>query len=305
MKKLALLLCLLLPALLAHGQTSQPEPRDTLILGKISDDPRTDLEGMRPLIDWVTGQMGDVGITRGDIMLADNAREMIALLETGQVDWVAETIGMGLFLSSKTGADIVLERWKHGEEAYRSVLFVKKNSPIERLEDLLGNTVAFEHPGSTTGFMIPALEMYRRGLPIVLMRNPSEQPDPETIGYFFSGDEINTSTWVHRGSVQGGALADTDWSRPYQVPSSFQDDFKVIFRSEPLPRAVELVRKDMDPAVRERLLQILTTAHESERGRQLMRRFQRTTRFKPYDPEEWPYASALLPDLIKMLDEVR
>lgn len=293
----------------AEGWGDGPEviARDTLVLGKISDDPRTDLEGMRPLIDWVVSQppIAELGIVRGNIVMADGWSEMQTLIEAGRVDWITETIGSAVILSERTGADILLERWKYGEESYRSIVVVRADSGIHSLAELRGRTIAFEHPGSTTGFLVPALELYRRGLPIVLLRSPAATPPAGSVGYFFSGDEINTSTWVYRGSVVGGALADTDRDRPWQVPAAYRDELRIIFRSKSLPRAVEVFRADMNPELRARLIGVLLSMHESPTGLEVMGRFQQTTRFEPFEAEDWPYLGTLLPELTRMLESTR
>ena len=306
MARLVFGLALLLAALGATAQAlPQPvEHHQTLTIGKISDDPQTDLEGLRPLLDFVVARMADLGVAGGDIVIARDQREMVSYLRQGKIDWVTETIGTALLLRARTNVRIALQRWKFGERGYRASVFVREDSDIHDLGGLVGHTVGFEHPGSTTGFMVPAVEMYRRGLPIALMGSPREKPPAHMIGYFFSGDEINTSTWVHKRLVDAGAVADTDWRRAYQVPYTFQNDLRVIFRSEPLPRAVEMFRQDLPAAIEQRLIEILTTAHETEEGLAVLSRFQATTRFEPYDPEQWPYVEGLWQDLNALLSEI-
>ena len=69
---------------------------DTLVLGQISDDPKSQYQRLKPLLDYVVPRMKDVGITRGRILMARNDRQMASYLRSGRVDWVSETAASGV-----------------------------------------------------------------------------------------------------------------------------------------------------------------------------------------------------------------
>ena len=82
---------------------------------------------------------------------------------------------------------------------------------------------------------------------------------------------------MHKSLIDVGATADTDWNRPSQVPPAFKQDFRVIYQGEKLPRAIEVVRNGLDPAIAARLKKILLAAHQNEAGRAVLKGFQNTS----------------------------
>lgn len=262
--------------------------KSRLVLAKVSDNPRDDLVGMRPLLDYVVERLRPLGITEGDIVLARDQRQMISYLRQGKVDWVTETYGLALLLQKNSNARIELLRRKYGERSYRSTIFVRADSDIHSLEDLAGKSIAFEHPTSTSGYLIPALEIRRSGGNLGLMASPIDRPLESTVGYLFSYDEINTSTWVHKGIVDAGAAADTDFQRDFQVPESFRGDFRSIYTSQAAPRSVELLNSSLPEPILQALIQILIDAESDAAGRKAMELFQGTTSFEGFDATQWP-----------------
>lgn len=306
MPRICVLLALLFAGAIEDIRAETGEPEGTVVtLGKISDDPRRDLLVLQPLIDYVEAGLGPHGVARVEVAMAREPSQMVSYLRQGRVSWVTETLGMGIILSEQAGARIVMNRWKYGEREYRATLFVRDDSPARTIDDIRGLKVGFEHPGSTTGFMVPALEIHRRGLALVPMGSPREEFPEEVTGYFYTGDEINTSTWVFKRLVDVGAVSSTDWTRSFQVPDAFQGQLRIIHSSDPLPRAVEIFSADFDPALGERLIELLTMAHENDVGRAALDRFQGTTRFERFEPEQWPYVRVMQEELGPMLDEVR
>ena len=299
-----LLLALLLAS--APPWAQQPDERSsTLVVGKISDDPQRDVAALGPLLDYLVTQLSDAGIERTELVLARDHVQMSSYLRQRKVDWVTETLGMGLVLSERTGGRIVMNRWKYGEREYAATVFSRTDSEIRTLDDLRGHTIAFEHPGSTTGFLLPVVELKLAGVPLALMANLRERPPTDMVGYLFSDDEINTSTWVHKGMVDAGALADTDWTRSFQMPSKLKTNLQIIHTSAPVPRAIELVRNEIDPELERRLIKVLTEAHESPGGREAMAAFQGTTRFERFERGQWPMVERFEAELPSVLDLLR
>ena len=67
--------------------------RSVLVLGRISDDPKSHYDQLKPLLDYVVPRMRDVGIVEGRILMAKDAQQMGSYLRRGGVDWVTETAG--------------------------------------------------------------------------------------------------------------------------------------------------------------------------------------------------------------------
>src|SRR5206468_3951657 len=56
------------------------------VLGDIGDDPSVIIEGTQPIADYIASQLGDYGISSGEVKVAATADEMTQLLKDGKVD---------------------------------------------------------------------------------------------------------------------------------------------------------------------------------------------------------------------------
>lgn len=256
-----------------------------LVFGRISDDPKTHYEQLKPLLDYVVPRMRDVGIREGRILMARDPQQMASYLRRGRVDWVTETAGTGMQLRQRAGAEPLLLTERDGTSHYRSVFFVRRDSPVRAIEDLRGHSVAFQLPSSTSAYFVPVVELLERGVPVDLLLSPQDIVAPDSVGYLFARSELNIATWVHKRLVTAGVMSNLDWANPRRMPEAFQRDMRIIGRSAPYPRALEMVRGDLDPRVRARLQEVLQDAAGDPDAGEALLRFFKTTRFMPVDPE--------------------
>ena len=134
-----------------------------LVLGRISDDPKAHYEQLKPLLDYVIPRMRDVGITEGRILMARDTQQMISYLRRGRVDWVTETAGTAMRLQDRAGARPLLLTERGGVGRYHGVFFVRRDSGLEKLQDLKGRAVAFQNTASTSAYFAPAVELLDAG----------------------------------------------------------------------------------------------------------------------------------------------
>ncbi len=261
------------------------DSRHILVLGRISDDPKTHYEQLKPLLDYVVPRMADVGIREGRVLMARDAQQMASYLRRGQVDWVTETAGTAMLLQQRGDAQPLLLTERDGVSRYRGVLFVRRDSGLGSLEDLRGRSVAFQNNASTSAYFLPTIELLRRKLSLSLLLSPMDKPSDRTVGYVFARSELNVGAWVHKRLVDAGTMSDIDWANPQRVPPSFRKDLELIHISEPVPRALEMVRGDLDPRVQARLREVLIEAAADPQAREALQYFFRTTRFMPIDDQ--------------------
>jgi len=256
-----------------------------LVLGRISDDPRRHYEQLQPLLDYVVPRMRSVGIREGRVLMARDPQQMMSYLRRGKVDWVTETPGTGLLLADRAGARPLLLTERSGSRQYRTVIFVRRDSGITELSQLLGKTIAFQSPSSTSAYLVPAMELREKGLPMSLMVSPLEGREAGSVGYVFANTDANLAAWVHKRLVDAGGFSDQDWESLQRVSEAFRRDLQIIHTTPPVPRAMELVSGSLDPAVAERLKQVLLGASTDPQARDALRQFFRTTGFYEADAE--------------------
>jgi len=256
-----------------------------LVLGRISDDPASHYNQLKPLLDYVVPRMADVGIREGRVLMARDAQQMQSYMRRGRVDWVTETAATAMNLAERSGAQPLLMTERDGVSSYRTLFFVRADSPVRELADLRGRSIAFQNPLSTSSYYVPATELLDAGLRLEVLLSPMDRPAPDSVGYVFGRSELNVSAWVHKGLVDAGAMSNLDWVNPQRVPPSYRRDFRIVRETPSFPRAVEMVRGDLDPRVRERLREVLLGAAEDPDAREALLRFFMTTRFVPIDDD--------------------
>ena len=289
---LACLLCAcltLIPAAQAQAPTPPPtsDPdASVLVLGRVSDDPKSHYDQLKPLLDYVVPRMASVGIRSGRILMARDPQQMASYLRRGRVDWVNETAGNAALLERRGVARSFLVTERDGATRYHSVFFVRRDSPVRSLKELTGRSVAFQNPYSTSAYYLPAAQLLDQGANLELLLSPMDKPSQDAVGYLFARTELNITTWVHKRLVDAGVFSNLDWSNPRRMPPSFVQDFRIIGRSADVPRALMLSRHGMDPKVQARLREVLMEASTDPDAGEVLRRFIDTSRFVPITDED-------------------
>ena len=254
--------------------------KEKLVVGYVSENPRKEYKKLKPMAEYVASQLADLGIVGAEVRITKSQDEMIRLLKSGQVDWISETAFGAVKFHSESEAQPVLVRSKGGAAEYSSLIFVRKDSGINKLQELKGKTIAFEDAGSTSGYFIPKLALQDAGVDLQLLQGYRQVPDDDRLGYLFSGADQNSSAWVFRGVVDGAAVSDQDWSDGDDIPAVHREAFKILYRSEPYPRAIELVGVHVSPELRERLVGVLLASPSDPAAVYPLRRYHKTTDFQ-------------------------
>ncbi|MGN6513066.1 MAG: phosphate/phosphite/phosphonate ABC transporter substrate-binding protein [Lysobacteraceae bacterium] len=281
------LLCGLLVLSAGAAPASPPaggDPR-VLVLGAISDDPAADYGRLKPLLDYAVAHLAGVGVREGRILMARDVRQMASYLRRGRVDWVTGGAATGMRLQARAGALPLLVDERNGMSRSRTLVFVRRDAGLRRLEDLRGRSIAFADGASAGAYYMSALQLLEHHLPMQLLASPLDRPGGDAVGYLFAHSQANVAAWVHRGLVDAGTASDVDWDNPQAMPPALREAFVVVDRSEDYPRALEVVRADLAPAVRERLREVLLQAAADPEAREPLLEFAGTTRFLPVDEE--------------------
>ena len=156
-----------------------------------------------------------------------------------------------------------------GSYGYHSIGFARKDAGIESLEDMQGKVFGFGDPNSTSGYLIPSIEI------------------PQTTGatmesgdYFgevkFTGGHEQTIVAVNNGDVAGGvtwADGQGNWEDGYNsgalrkaVDAGLVDmnDLVEIWRSKPIPEGPVVLRKDLPEEVKTTMTQLVDELHEMD-----------------------------------------
>ncbi len=266
---------LLISGLKAEAQTN-PNTK-TLTLGIVFQDPREPLEEhFRPLVDYVARKLAPEADTKGRVVVAPTVGQMMKLLEEKRVDFYMESPYATYLINRFGAARLLLRRWKGGIADYRSVIFTSKQSGITRLEDLRGKIIAFEDPGSTSGYLLPKLFLLKKGFSVVEKASPAAKVSPVDIGYIFADTDKNIVNLVMQEKVAAGAFSNDDRAN---LDEKVNQLISILGESESVPRHLVSVRKDLPEPVRLGVEQILLSMHRDEEGQTILRKTDNTTKF--------------------------
>ena len=262
----------------AAGQTSDRLQTKTISLGIVSETHQKEIqEHFRDFVDYVARKLSSALAVEGKVVIAAKAPELAVLLEQGSVDFYMESPYSTYIVNNVHGAaKLLLRRWQRGKAEYQSLIFTKRNSGINRLEDLRGKLIAFENPESTSGHFLPKFFLLRSGFKLSQKPKVEAKVRPEEIGYLFANPQKSLVDLVLTNRVAAGAFSDDDYAR---LDPKRRFDIVVVAETERMPRHLVSVRKDMAPELAERLGEILRSMAEDDEGRRILQKTGDTTKF--------------------------
>lgn len=192
----------------------------------------------------------------------------IKLIKAKKLDIFMDSVYPTLLIQKDTNISIALKRWKKGQEGYRSIIFTKKDSPINNIKDLKGKIIAFEDSFSTSAYFVPKKAIEKEN--ILLSNNPE---DKNALKYLFSKNEMNTAAWLIFKKVDVAATDDITFN-------TFEKNlYKVIYKSNIIARQLVSFSKKINPKLKKEIINILLTMHENEEGREVLKTFSKTKKF--------------------------
>jgi phosphonate transport system substrate-binding protein len=271
----ALALSFSFPSFLTEAaETATDEPR-AIRLGLVSSKPRERIEEYLDLTAYIGQKLAPD--LKGKVVVASDREQLAKLIQEKKVDFYMESAYPTFLINEQTGAKMLLRRWKGGVAEYSTVLLTKNDGGVTRLKDLFGKIIAFEDPGSTSGYFLPKAFLTKRGFKLAEKSSFVDPVSSQEIGYIFShGSEKNIINWVLLRKVSAGAFNSSDFDR---LGEKRKNEFSILAETERLPRHLLSVRRDLDSALVQRLKEVLLTIHQDEVGQKALRKADKTTKF--------------------------
>jgi len=161
----------------------------------------------------------------------------------------------------KVGAKVILMTVRSGSRWYHGYIIVRKDSGINRLEDLKGKRFAYVDPLSTSGAVYPKLLIKEKGF------------DPESFfsRAIYSGGHDKSVIAVYNKQVDGCAVygnGDVDArDRVIGTIPDIKEKTKIIAKTDVIPNDTVAVSKDLPPDIVKRVRDALLAISNSDEGR--------------------------------------
>jgi phosphate/phosphite/phosphonate ABC transporter binding protein len=262
----------------AVGQTPGKAEAKTITLGIVAPMNQKEVEEhFRDFVRYVARKLSSAPAIEGRIVVAPTQSGLANLLAEQKVDFYMESPYPTYLINNVYGAgNLLLRRWKGGMAEYYALIFTKRNSETKRLEDLRGKIIAFEDPGSTSGHFLPKFLLSRLGFKLVEKSRIEPNVSADEVGYLFAYSQDKLVDLVLTKQVAAAAFSNDDYAT---LGKRKKSDIRILAETERLPRHLVSVRKDLDPALVNRLEKILLSMHQDPEGRQILQRTDGTTKF--------------------------
>ena len=275
-----LMIMLVVPALFATIECSaqtQAKSTNTLVLGVVFQGAAQPVQAhFRPLIEYVAHKFSSTTETKGMIIVAPTAGQMIKLLEEKRVDLYMESPYPTYLINRLGAARLLLRAWKGGMAEYRSLIFTSKQSGVTDPKELRGKIIAFEDPGSTSGYFLPKLFLLKKGFSMSEQASPESKISAGEIGYIFANTSDEVVRLVLQKKVTAGAFSTDDYAA---LEDKDKPLISILGETESVPRHLVSVRKDLPETVVNRLKSILLAMDRDKEGQQILKQTDNTTRF--------------------------
>lgn len=239
-------------------------------IGTIGTDAVKIITSFQPTADYISEKLSNENTKyEGKVMVVKTTDEMIELLQEQKIDLYVESPLTAILISEKSDAIPILYRWKDNTFQYHSVFFVKSGSNIVNLNDLSENTISFEAPESTTGYLLPKSHLIQNGVSF-------DTNTKNDLKYVFSGTDETTSSWVIAEISDIGVMANIDYDK---LPEITKSQLRVIDRTIDVPRHLVLQRSGLDSDISEEIKTILLDMHKDPKGMKILKEFKDTAKY--------------------------
>ncbi len=150
-----------------------------------------------------------------------------------------------------------------GERTYDAKIIAMKTPPLNSVDQLKGQTIAFQERYSTSGYLLPAVLLLNSGINLQALAGPAVKPAVDRVGFIFSGDEENTLALLRKRIVAAGAISSPDFE---SLDPVVRDELHVLAVTQRAPRKLVSLRPGFDTLPRRDLLQLLLQIDEVDRA---------------------------------------
>lgn len=186
-----------------------------------------------------------------NLVIPTNYNATVEALGNGSLDFAY--LGGLTYIKAHARYSVVPLVQRSSDLQFRSYFITSSHSSIHSLSDLRGKNFAFGDINSTSGHLMPYLEMRQAGI------------DPDSaLKYRYTGSHPATAKAVESGAVDAGALDESVYNSMVAEGKLDPNKVRVFYMSKPFVDYVWVARKDVDPAAQEKFVQAFTDLKEPQ-----------------------------------------
>ncbi len=162
----------------------------------------------------------------------------------------------------KFKAEALLTVVRYGSSTYRSTILARSDGKIKKLEDLVGKTIAYVDPASTSGYLLPLKELREKKI--------------ETGKHVFAMTHDAVVSMIYKGRVDAGAafysppaageIQDARRLVKTQYPD-VEEKIKILHLTSDIPNEPVVFRKDMPEKMKKDIVEAFMKLIEMPEGK--------------------------------------
>lgn len=151
-----------------------------------------------------------------------------------------------------------------GTSTYHSYIFVRKDSGIRGIKDMQGKRFAYVERATTAGYLFPLAYFKEHGIHNI---------DSYLGEAFFAGSHDAAILAVLNREADIGAAKNTIYDQLTSENPRIEREMTILTASKTVPQNALAVRKDLDPALKQSLKQVLLAMDKDKEGAEVLRQF--------------------------------
>mgnify|MGYP001020895301 FL=1 len=189
--------------------------------------------------------------------IATNYIGIVEALGTGTIDFALIPPFAYILANKKNGTEALLTSINKHDEPY-SVLLVRTDSGIEKVEDLKGKKVAFVDPSSTSGYIFPAVILMDHGINV-----------EQDITYQFAGGHDKALQLLINGDVDAIGTYESAITKFSKEFPEADGKIKVLQKSDLIPGITLVVSSKVDDATKQKIKDAFLKVIAKKEGQEL------------------------------------
>ena len=263
----SILSCLLLLLIAGCGESVGPEPppraeRETLRIGLIPEQNVFEqLRRYEPLAAYLSGKL-DINIELKVLSHYENIIDSFTRLDLDGAFFGSFTYALA---HERLGVSVLARPVNpDGESTYHGLIFVRRDSGIQHVEQMQGKRFVFVDRATTAGYLLPLDYFFKHGIKNL----------QAFLGeIYFAGTHEAAYYDVLNGRADIGAAKNTVYKRLAATDSRLQAELVPLAQSPEVPENGLALKNEVDPALRGRFKQALLSMVNDPEGRDVLARF--------------------------------
>jgi len=155
------------------------------------------------------------------------------------------------------------------DENFRGIILIRKDSGIEKISDLIGQSISYPAPTALAATMMPQLYLQDHGINVVT-----------ELDNRYVGSQESSILNVQLGHTLAGATWPPPWEALRKERPELSQELEIKWQTEPLINNGLVVLPEVPEAITLQVSALLLDLHNHDEGRQILKRMM-LSRFEP------------------------